>query len=247
MFSESGYTLELAASETTVGSRVPLQFRIVDSTGIPLTRYTDAHEKQLHLIVVGHDLTGFQHVHPELDSSGTWHVPVDFDHAGDYRIFADFTPDGGDGITLGADVHVAGTYEPRPLPIATATATVDSYTVSLDGAAHAGRTSKLTLSVSRDKQPVTDLQPYLGAYGHLVALHASDLTYLHVHPDGHPGDGVTPAGPAINFYAGMPSVGAYRLFLDFRHEGVVRTAEFTVTADNATTPVPEQASGHHSH
>ncbi|MDV8070239.1 hypothetical protein R4P64_27280 [Rhodococcus sp. IEGM 1366] len=247
MFSENGYTLELATSEAAVGSRVPLQFRIVDATGSPLIRYTDTHDKQLHLIVVGRDLTGFQHVHPELDASGTWHVSVDFAHAGEYRVFADFTPDGGDGITLSADVQVSGAYDPRPLPAAAATTTVDGYIVSLDGAAHAGQTSKLTLSVSRGGHPVTDLQPYLAAYGHLVALRASDLAYLHVHPDGHPGDGVTPAGPAITFYATMPSAEDYRLFLDFKHDGVVRTAEFTLTADNATAPVSEHAHAHHGH
>ena len=191
MFSDNGYTLELATSEAAVGSHVPLQFRILDSVGAPLTRYTDTHDKQLHLIVVGLDLTGFQHVHPELDENGNWRVSVDFDHAGDYRVFADFTPDGGDGMTLSADVRVAGSYDPRPLPAAAAVTTVDGYTVSLEGAAHAGQTSKLTLSVSLDGIPVTDLQPYLAAYGHLVALRASDLAYLHVHPDGHPGDGVT--------------------------------------------------------
>ncbi len=172
MFSDNGYTLELATSEATVGNHVPLQFRILDPVGTPLIRYTDTHDKQLHLIVVGLDLTGFQHVHPELDENGNWHVSVDFDHAGDYRVFADFTPDGGDGITLSADVRVAGPYDPRPLPAAAAATTVDGYTVSLEGAAHAGQTSKLTLSVSRDGIPVTDLQPYLAAYGHLVALRA---------------------------------------------------------------------------
>ena len=169
-------------------------------------------------------------------------MSVDFDHAGDYRVFADFTPDGGDGMTLSADVRVAGSYDPRPLPAAAAVTTVDGYTVSLEGAAHAGQTSKLTLSVSLDGIPVTDLQPYLAAYGHLVALRASDLAYLHVHPDGHPGDGVTPAGPAITFYANMPSAEDYRLFLDFKHGEVVRTAEFTLTADNATTPGAEHSS-----
>jgi copper chaperone CopZ len=74
---------------------------------------------------------------------------------------------------------------------------------------------------------VTDLEPYLAAYGHLVALRAGDLAYLHVHPAGEPGDGKTPAGPDITFYATAPSTGDYRLFLDFQHDGVVRTAEFT--------------------
>ncbi|MDV6272399.1 hypothetical protein R3Q06_02690 [Rhodococcus erythropolis] len=245
MFSKNGYTLELTTSEAAVGSNVPLQFRILDSAGTPLTRYTDTHDKQLHLIVVGSDLTGFQHVHPELVEYGNWYVSVDFAHPGDYRVFADFTPDGGDGITLSADVRVVGSYEPRPLPAAATATTVDGYTVSIEGAAHAGQTSKLTLSVSRDGIPVTDLRPYLAAYGHLVALSASGLAYLHFHPDGYPGDGVTPAGPAITFYANVPSAEDYRLFLDFKHGEVVRTAEFTLTADSETTPVSEHA--HHAH
>jgi hypothetical protein len=67
-------------------------------------------------------------------------------------------------------------------------------------------------------------------------LREGDLAYLHVHPDGHPGDGSTEPGPEVVFYAGVPSEGRYRLFLDFRHDGVVRTAEFVVdTVDAADT------------
>jgi hypothetical protein len=88
--------------------------------------------------------------------------------------------------------------------------------------------------VRKDGHPVTDLQPYLGAYGHLVALRAGDLAYLHVHPTGHPGGGATPAGPQIRFAAEVPSTGTYRLYLDFRHEGVVRTAELTATVRSST-------------
>ncbi|MEV6492826.1 hypothetical protein AB0M20_30025 [Actinoplanes sp. NPDC051633] len=73
--------------------------------------------------------------------------------------------------------------------------------------------------MSKDGKPVTDLQPYLGAYGHLVALRHGDLAYLHVHPDGTPGDGRTAAGPGIIFHADVPSAGAYRLYLDFQHAG----------------------------
>jgi hypothetical protein len=62
-----------------------------------------------------------------------------------------------------------------------------------------------------------------------VALRAADLAYLHVHPMGEPDDGVTPAGPEIGFHATFPSAGDYRLFLDFQHDGFVRTAQFTVS------------------
>jgi len=107
----------------------------------------------------------------------------------------------------------------------------------------------LTLSVSRDGKPAGDLQPYLGAYGHLVAVRASDLAYLHVHPMGEPDDGKTAPGPDIVFHTTFPSTGAYRLFLDFQHGGVVRTAAFTVNVSEAaaqdTAPAP--AGGGHQH
>jgi hypothetical protein len=100
----------------------------------------------------------------------------------------------------------------------------------------------VTLSVSKGGVPVTDLQPYLGAYGHLVALRDGDLAYLHVHPDGAPGDGRTPAGPDVTFHAEVPSAGSYRLYLDFRHAGQVRTAEFTAVAGAAAAPTADQPS-----
>ena len=85
--------------------------------------------------------------------------------------------------------------------------------------------------MQRDGRPVTDLQPYLGAYGHLVVLRDGDLAYLHVHPAA-PQDGTTPAqGPHVRFVTTAPSAGTYRLFLDFRHGSVVRTAAFTVVID----------------
>jgi hypothetical protein len=109
---------------------------------------------------------------------------------------------------------------------------VDGYTVTLGGTLDPGRTSTLTLDVSRAGAPVTDLEPYLGAYGHLVALRTGDLAYLHVHPESGP------AGPRVTFRAEVPTAGTYRLYLDFQHSGTVRTAEFTVTAGAGGTPTP---------
>ncbi|MFI2396915.1 hypothetical protein ACH49N_20105 [Rhodococcus sp. NPDC019647] len=251
MVTDSGYTLALDTAQIPAGADVPLRFRILGADGAPVTRYVESHDKQLHLIAVRRDLTGYQHVHPVLDAAGTWSVPLDLTRAGAYRVFADFTPAGGDGVTLGADLQVAGSYDPQPLPPVAAATVVDGYTVTLDGTLTPGQASKVTLSVARGGQPVTDLQPYLGAYGHLVALRAADLGYLHVHPDGHPGDGVTAPGPGIDFYVTTPSAGDYRLFLDFQHDGVVRTAEFTLTAGQssgaAVPPAPEPMPTGHGH
>jgi len=231
MVVQDGYTLDLDQRQLQATDDAQLHFRILGPDGQPVTGYSTAHGKDLHLIAVRRDLTNFQHVHPDLDAAGTWTVPLDLSDPGVYRVFADFTPaDRAGGLTLGADLSVAGDYQPQPLPAVSRTAEVDGYTVTLGGDLEPGRESELTLSVSKDGQPVTDLQPYLEAYGHLVALRDRDLAYLHVHPAGSPDDGATKPGPGITFYATAPSAGAYRLFLDFRHDNQVRTAEFTLSA-----------------
>jgi hypothetical protein len=227
--SANGYTLEVADT-LPAGEATPVSFRVLGPDGQPVTAYEVSHDEDLHLIAVRRDLSGYQHVHPDLAADGTWTTPLDLT-AGTWRLFADFDPAGDDAaLVLGADLAVAGDYTPQPLPEPSRSAEVDEYTVTLDGELVPGRESELTLSVSRNGRPVTDLQPYLAAYGHLVALRDGDLAYLHVHPAGEPGDRTTSPGPDITFYATAPSAGHYRLFLDFQHGDVVRTAEFTARA-----------------
>ncbi|WP_148613522.1 hypothetical protein [Nocardioides rubriscoriae] len=220
--SQDGYTLVLDQTTYRPGTR-ELAFRVEDDAGRPVTDYDVKHDKLLHLVVVRRDFSGFQHVHPTLDATGTWRVPVDLT-PGAWRVLADFVPAGADGVVLGADVAVPGPTDPAPRTPPTRSATVDDYTVTLGSDLVAGEHSMLTLTVAQDGRPVIDLQPYLGAYGHLVALREGDLAYLHVHPE----DG--PAGPALEFGAEVPSAGRYHLYLDFEHDGVVRTAAFTTEA-----------------
>ncbi|PWN04353.1 hypothetical protein DJ010_01535 [Nocardioides silvaticus] len=230
MVSQNGYTLTLAEPRSQAGQDRPVAFTITGPDGAPVTAYDVEHEKDLHLIAVRRDFAGFQHVHPVLDEdSGVWSIDLDLT-PGTWRLFADFKATGADALTLGTDLAVDGNYQPAAPPQENRTATVGDYQVTLDGDLTAGKDAKLTLNVTKAGKPVTDLQPYLGAYGHLVALRGGDLAYLHVHPDGEPGDGTTKPGPEVVFYAAVPSAGTYHLYLDFQHDGVVRTAAFTVTA-----------------
>jgi hypothetical protein len=241
--SERGYSLRLSAPTAPEGAST-LTFSIAGADGRPVTAYRPAHEKELHLILVQRDLSGYQHLHPVRDAAGTWRVPVQL-RPGTYRVFADFQPAAeSEGLTLGADLIVPGAVRPGRLPTPSRTAAVDDYEIALDGDLRAGAASRVTLTVRRNGQPVTDLEPYLGAYGHLVVLRAGDLAYLHVHPDGEPGDGRTAAGPGVAFHAEVPSSGAYRLFFDFKHRGEVRTAEFTAVAGPraASPPSPSAPS-----
>jgi hypothetical protein len=229
MVSEDGYTLALDGAAAPAGPATPLAFRILGPDGAAVVAFDDSHEEAMHLIAVRRDLSGFQHVHPTLDADGVWRVPLALT-PGSWRVFADFTPSAdGENRTLGADLAVAGAFAPEPLPAESRTAEVDGYTVVLTGDLEPGTESPLTLSISRAGRPVTDLQPYLAAYGHLVVLRAGDLAYLHVHPTGEPGSGNLVPGPNLDFAATTPSAGTYRLFLGFRHGDVVHTAAFTVT------------------
>jgi len=221
LVADRGYTF---APEPYTGGQ--FAFRILGPDGHPITRFDTVHDKAMHLIVARRDLSGFQHIHPQLGPDGTWRVPLALADPGVWRAFADFTATGGPALTLGADVDVPGEYRPIPLPVPAASAAVQDYAVELTGTLQPGKASQVGLHVSRQGRPVTDLQPYLGADGHLVALRQNDLAYLHVHPAGPPA-----GGPDIAFTVEVPAAGTYRLFLDFQHEGTVRTVAFTVTAE----------------
>ncbi|GAA3549428.1 hypothetical protein [Nocardioides daeguensis] len=245
MTSQDGYTLTLDRPQAAAGSAVPVSFTITGPDGAPVTSYDVQHEKQLHLIAVRRDFSGFQHVHPTL-TDGTWSTDLALT-PGTWRLFADFKATGGAALTLGTDLAVDGAFEAAAPTEESRTATVDGYQVTLAGDLAAGADARLTLSISKDGKPVTDLQPYLGACGHLVALRSGDLAYLHVHPDGEPGDGTTQPGPDVVFHAAVPSAGTYHLYLDFQHDGVVRTAAFTVTAEGVAQSTDQEhgdTSGH---
>lgn len=228
---QDGYRLSTVTTRLSTGGAQPFRFQVLGADGKAVTEYTENHEKDLHLILVRRDMSGYQHIHPVLGADGTWETPLRVDTPGQYRVLADFQPAGASSsLTLGADVPAPGDYQPVALPQPARTTEVDGYTVTLDGDLASGA---LGFSVSRGGQPVTDLEPYLGARGHLVVLREGDLAYLHVHPTSE---------TALAFAAEVPSPGAYRLYLDFQHAGKVRTAEFTLTT--AGVSLPAAPTGH---
>src|SRR5699024_3496811 len=214
-----------------------LVYTITGPDGEPVTDYQEAHEKEMHLIVVRTDGTQYRHAHPDLDpSTGTWSLPWQWEEAGTYKIYADFAPagEGTDSLTLSRTVDVAGELKPvNDRPVST-TDEVDGFDVSVEGDLIAGTSSDLSLTVTQNGAPVATLEPYLGAYGHLVALRAGDMGYLHVHAEGDdPGAGET-SGPSSPIAADAPTARRYFLYLDFQIDGQLPTAQFGVEAERGT-------------
>jgi hypothetical protein len=160
-----------------------------------------------------------------LSPDGTFRITMTLPAPGTYRAIADFTT-AGKRYALGTTLTAPGTASTAPLPAASRTATVDGYGVRIQhGTVRAGMATRLTFTVTRGGKPVTSLEPYLGAYGHLVALTERTLAYTHIHPDSE-----TLSTGAIRFQAEFPTATTYRMFLQFRTGGIVRTAAFTIDA-----------------
>ncbi|WP_402839769.1 heavy-metal-associated domain-containing protein [Microbacterium sp. GXS0129] len=243
---QAGFTLSEIQAPLTVGEEGTLSFAIVDRDGTAVTEYERAHGKDLHLIVVRSDGAGYRHVHPILDATtGTWSLPWTWERAGTYRVYADFTS-GDTSVTLSRFVTAGGELTPEPRTSVVTDTRVDGFDVSVSGELVAGAASDLTIDITRNGAPVTELEPYLGAFGHLVALRDGDLAYLHVHAHGEePAPGET-SGPTVSFTAQAPTAGRYLLYLDFQVAGTVHTAELVMDAVAGTTDTSTDA-GHGGH
>lgn len=214
---QDGLLLVPATTQLRAGSAGRFAFAVVDARGRTVRAFDREQTRRMHLVVVRRDLTEFQHVHPTQTATGGWTVDLRLPVAGIYRAYADFST-AGRRRTLATDLLAPGEFTPRPLPPAAQTTRADGYDITL----REGSGGAVSFAVSRGGTPVADLQPYLGARGHLVALRASDLAYEHVHPLAAPG-----APGEIAFSSAGTTPGSYRLFLQFRHGGRVHVAAVT--------------------
>lgn len=214
-----GYRFVPANTDLPAGGG-DFHFVIEGPDGNAVHTFTKIHEKDLHFILVNRELTVFHHVHPTLAADGTWSIALPALSAGSYRAVADFQVASGPRLALGVDLAVAGTYTTSALAAPATTSVVDGYAVTIATEVKRGGEVKIALTVRKDGRLVKDLQPYLGAFGHLVAMRSGDLAYAHVHPNDYV-DGV------VDFDAELIAEGRYGLFFDFKHGDAVHTATFT--------------------
>lgn len=214
--SADGVTLVPRSTTITPGRPTRLSFRLEDDAGLTVRDLDIVHERPLHLIVVRRDLSGFQHLHPERAPDGGWATLLLLDAPGSYRAFADFEVDGV-RRTLGVDLDAPGLVEPAPRLEPSTDARVGPYAVSLRRSG-----ALLGFRFERDGTAVLP-EPYLGARGHLVVLREGDLAFVHAHPE----PGATVAD-GTSYEAELPSAGTFAAFLQFVHDGVLRTVRFTI-------------------
>jgi hypothetical protein len=226
---QDGYTLKLLSGSLNTTA---FRFEILDSTGMAVTAFQPDQTKLMHFYLVRSDLTGYQHVHPTMAADGTWTAQLVTPAPGSYRVYSSFeVKDSGGALkayVLSAPVSMPGSAATTALPATATSTTVDGYTLTVDGMMMAGMTHSFTVSVSKNGQPVHDLQPYLATYAHLTAIHQGDLAFAHLHPEGAAATTDT-GGPTLTFQTAMSETGNWRLFIQFQTGGVLHTAAITLS------------------
>lgn len=219
---------EMPAGQPLPGQNTTLTIKLTDKAGKPIDKLDTVHEKKLHLIVVSKDLSFFNHIHPEYKGNGEFAITTQFPAAGDYKAIADFTPTGMGAVNKSQWIAVQGS-APAPQPVRPETvwkteAGGKTATLSFDQL-KAGKELTLTFNIkdAQTGKPVTDLQPYLGAVGHVVILSQDAENYLHVHPADEKA-----TGPDAKFMTTFPHPGVYKIWGQFQHGGAVFTVPFVV-------------------
>ncbi|GGS80540.1 hypothetical protein [Streptomyces cinerochromogenes] len=228
--SQDGYRLTSKDTTLSSGRQAGYRFTVTGPAGKPVTDFAVDQTKRMHFYAIRSDLTGFQHVHPVMAADGTWTADLSALTPGSWRVFASFTPNAGPGkgedLVLSRTVTVPGSAERIPLPAPAASTRVDGYTVTVEGEPMPGMAHPLTVSITKDGRPVTDLEPYLDTYAHLTAFHEGDAAFAHLHPTTEVSGGN--GGPDLSFHAELPDSGNWRLFLQFQTGGKLHTAAVTL-------------------
>jgi hypothetical protein len=195
----------------------------------PISEFEMNHEKLLHLIIVSKDLSYFNHVHPEYKGEGVFEIENKFPAGGEFRMVADFKPADGSSMSKMEWVKVEGE------PVQPKAVTVDNnlekivdgkkVTLHFDSQLEVGveSTLKFTLTDEKKSQPISDLEPYLGAIGHVVVFSEDGERYLHVHAIENQG-----SGPEALFETNFSESGTYKIWGQFQKDGQVFTVPFVI-------------------
>lgn len=198
---------------------------------------------KIHLMVVSEDLTWFHHIHPEEQPDGMYTITETFPDGGKYLLFADFKPSGADQIVNKQEIEVKGTRSINNEDVSNKwISKVDGYTVTLANGSDfkTNKTQYLEIFIEKEGKILkeSDLQQYLGASAHIVMISKVDKDFLHIHP-------VSDNRFPIFAQTHIEKAGVYRMWAQFKIDGQVHTADFTIDVKTGEKNDQEVEHAHH--
>ena len=230
------YWLDVASEPAAVvpGRPVKLHLTVRDrATNQAVSRFDEMHERLLHLFIVSRDLSFFDHLHPEPAKNGGFDVAMTFPKAGAYRLVADLLPTGAMPQTLQDTIVTTGAVAPGAASPPTFAAEVLEATEAgvrarlVPANARVGADAHVVIELADAKsgEPVADLEPYLGAWGHMLLSSADQSDIVHSHPLI---EETAAGGPRITFQTLFARPGWYRVWTQVQRRGRLLTFGFTV-------------------
>ncbi len=218
------YPVEVTQSPRVLraGGTTTLTLRVIDpDSNLPVKRFDIVHEKLIHLFLVSENLEFFAHVHPVPQDDGSFKLVQRLPLSGMYRLLADFYPSGSVPQLSVNTIFVSGkAAEPHLVP-STAPCKSENLSATLvtdPGELTAGLESKLFFTLD----PADQLEPYLGAWGHMLVASEDLVDLLHLHPFYATGSAT------VQFNVIFPRPGLYRIWTQFQRRGQVNSVQFTV-------------------
>lgn len=212
----------------SAGKPTTLKLMIHGAGGAAVKDFAVVHEQKVHLIVVRDGLDQFAHLHPTVDAAGNMTLSYTFPTGGTYRLYADHKPAGGSQATARAEVKVAGDVPPAPplTPDVPGKVAGDGLRaeVTVAGLSVGGEATLGFDLADEAGRAVTDLQPYMGAMGHLVVLSGDGKQYVHAHP----AEAKSDKGNRVVFMAHFMKAGLYKGWGQFRRSGKVEVVPFVI-------------------
>jgi len=220
------YPLTLQLSPSLVRPNQPLQlaFTVADpKTGRRVTDFQVIHEKLYHIFIVSQDLKYFEHGHGEPGVDAVFRFTTSLPKPGMYRVLSDFFPKDGSPQLIAKTILVPGG------PITPGTQ------LNPDLSAKQAENMEISLSIKPSRpvatkktlllfhlSPADGLEPYLGAWSHMVIASDDLVDMIHDHPI------TTEGGADMQFEVIFPRPKTYRVWVQFQRKGVVNTAAFNV-------------------
>lgn len=228
---EVGKQVVWAEPKTPRVGETVLSFTLHTSMGAPLSSedLILADEKKMHAIFVREDFSDFQHLYPEV-TRDEWSVRPHFAEAGTYHLYFDYASTIQGRSVLHDSFVVPGRAAVKTvLPKRSSSrVVVDGITASLARTPlenNVGTTTQLTFQLLQRDQPVQELGPYLGAFGHVTLLEEEQPSrYLEARSltNAQPQDG------RITFEVRFPEQGIYHAYAEFNVAGSIKVFPFII-------------------